>query len=416
MLILLYILIFGFYTIKLGSIKKNPVFTTYLLLYFGGMCTAFYLWNFTELFTTGTIYINRLSLPAILYHVTILMIMLYPLKRYEEKIYSATLPDIPYSYLWPFFYLAIAASAVVLITGLTTISQRSGLSVNEMRKAMVSGEGRVVQTGSLLAYFLEVARYYAIVVEFLFFYCICKFPKKKILILFLFLSSLCYPISSLQNAAREYVLRYIFYFFIMFILFKNQIENKWVSFIKIVFFLIFLSFLSIFIYISISRFGYESGSNTPFLESLLSYYGQQYIYFSGVFENFPNGTDGGRLTFPFFVGDGEGGFQLSNRISSDAPLNVFSTYIGSFVFDLGIIKALIPVSIFTFIFFIICKINAGGIFFYIYIFLVYNFLFSGMFFYNAQINGPSFVSLVLLILFHLILKWNGIRKNSNEYL
>lgn len=398
--ILIYIIVFGLYLFFFGNIRKNPVFTVYLLFYFGGACTAFYLWNFTEYYSTESKYINQLSVYAIIYHIFFLVIMLYPLKTYETKIRVSTLPDIDYRILKPIFYCVIIVSFIILYASIKDAQLKSGMDVTQIRASLGKGEiDNFVKNGTLLAYIVVIPAFFSIIVSFLFFYALCKFPKKKIMLTFIFLSGLIYPISTLQNAGRGYIFYYLFYNFIIYLLIKRQLSRQSMSYLKILFSIVFLLLTSIFMYITWMRFGDTKEGIDSVINSILDYYGQSYINFSNMFIDHGSGIDAD--LFSIFTGERGSQLRLASIYSSDVKLNVFSSYVGSFVFNFGIFKALIPLSLYTCLFYFIRKLKPNNLLFYFYVFLVYDFLFSGYFYHSKIITRGVGVSILLLIIVHL---------------
>jgi hypothetical protein len=399
MLLGVYILIFLIYILSVPGIKKKPLYRFILLFYLGSMLTAFFLWNFTSDFTLY----HGLSFTAILYHSVVLMFMLYPMRYYDVKLDPSNLYSIPYSKIAPFIFFLIGISSISIYTSILIIKDYSLDNILEIRNAiMIEGEGRELKpSGSLLSHITQMASEYSFITLLLAFYSVIKYPQKKLIIILLFLSSSAYLFYNLEIGGREAFVRYGIDLIIFYFIFRNSLKLSLRRKIRNSILFMFIIILLAAISVSLARFG----NNQKLVFGTLGYYGQGFILFSDVFQEFSiDGlTNGKRIFGAFFSNSPISSFNLNQQFSTNIALNSFSTFVGSFVGDLGAIKAIIPYTLFFYFCILVNKVDSRSIFFYIYVLWIVRFFIGGIFYWIDDFSMLSRIFYILIILvLHLL--------------
>lgn len=393
---LLFIYPIFFVLILLKSRKRQLVNTFNIILCFFllGAASACYI-----RFLPNSDFISiPLSLTAIIYHCIMLYLLLVPFKRFDafsHKYFYKTNSLIEIGLVYSIipislYYICISISHLNL--------NMIMIDVNSLRGALIETS---VESGTLNTYLKAFCTtFHGMALSIAFYYMIYK-PEKQLLIMLLILCSMAQVIHSLNFAAREYVIKYIFVTFMLLTLLKNKISIVWLLGIKRFLFILSglaILFLSI---VTIVRFTMSDRYNNP-LDSVFSYLGQGFVYFSQRFTDFPNGIFGGAQSFPIFTGGEKADvYNINSIVSSDYFLNSFSTTIGSWIMDCGIFYTTIACLIHSLIFRCIGKFNLN-IFTLYYLIYAYEFIFSCLFFYNDTIGKLRLETFLFVILLHFI--------------
>lgn len=388
-LIYIYIIFFVFFVLFTKNKAKKVVFVVTLTMYLFSSISALWIYNVDY---QGT----PILIEAVIFHIVMFFLLLYPLQRFDKVKYVGISPTPEKKLRW-LAVIVISLSLIEIYSDIQNINMQTLISdVNNLRSSLMEGAFR--ETNVILRYLNYFAGQYWGIALCLAFYYIMYYPNKRILIVLLLISSLSVIVSGIVVAAREYLIKYLYLFLILTYWFYEQMSVKWRRTIRISVIVFASAFISFFLFITILRFGESSSYSSSPIHSLLSYYGQGVINFSSIFSEFPNGATGGALKFPFFVGKSMTAYNINDTVVTDVNLNSFSTTIGSWVFDVGIIWTVIITFIHFFIFKHIGK-RRVTIFNLIYIVWIYDFIFSCLFFYNEVINGTRIVTILLIVLY-----------------
>lgn len=381
---------FVFYIYKVDQLKALPIYKIILFWYLTGMCSAFYLWNYTDLFKDGFL----LNPVAIIYQVVVIMILLYPVRDYERYLKPSTIEYISYKTLSIFLYALILISLISIVSSISIINNLAHMNITDIRNdVMMGGEGRdIKQAGSVLSHISALASNYSFISLILSFYCMLKYPYKKRIINLLLVSSLSYLLFNLEIGGREAIVRYSFDLLFVYLIFRKDIANYWRHRFKVVMLSVIIFMLMVALYITISRF---DGRDT--LYGTLGYLGQGFIFFSRFFDYFGE-TGSESAIFNAFSSVQVNPFNQNENISADFFLNVFTTFVGSFVKATGYKIALIHFAIIYFLIVLIKKMNRTSIFYYIYTFYIFRFFIAGIFYWIDSFASRAKVYYILLIL------------------
>lgn len=381
--VIFYILFFFFTKNK----SRKVVFSCTLLMYLSSSLAAVYLHN--DMYEGNPIYFS-----ATIYHIFMFYLLLKPLQRYD-KLKGYYLPQTDERILNIFAFVVISLCLIKMYFDIQNVNIALLLmDVGSLRESLVDGD--FIESSPIVRYLNYFAGQYWSIALVLAFYYMQHHPQKRVFIILLLLSSLGVIVSGICVAAREYLIKYIYLFLILLYWFSSSMQHKWKKTLMTTVIILGGLFISFFLLITFLRFGDSSTSDSMF-ESLLSYLGQGYIYFSSYFDEFPNGATGGAVNFPLFAGKSMSAFNLDDQVSSSVPLNVFSTTIGTWYFEVGFIWTIIITVIHYFVFVHIGK-SRITIFKLIYIIWIYDFIFSCMFFYNEVLNGSRILSILLILL------------------
>lgn len=260
---------------------------------------------------------------------------------------------------------------------------------------------------SLIGYIAFLGKKYTSVAIALTFYYVIKKPQKKLLIAILLVCTLTSSISSLQVAGREYLMKFLFLFFIAYYITKKHLTSQWKRNLKVFFIVIAGLSLTLFLIITILRFQFNSnadsvGGGSNSFNSLLSYFGQGWVYFSDVYNTFQHPlTTPGAINFPFFAGETISKNNLNDVINVNIYLNQFSTALGSWCVDGGVVFGAVVAVVFTLILRFISRLKYN-VFTLIYTLWAFEFIFSYMFFFNDTFNTSRIASILLVVFFDLL--------------
>lgn len=389
---------FFFLFVIIRSKKYFPCYVVTLGLYFtsGIGCVIFYMIQD---------YKSPIIPDAILFHIIMLFLLIIPIKYYDRFAYEK-IELIPEKILKPFVYIIIVSSIYSIYKSFDRIDfNRILTDVVNIRNEI--GEEKITESG-IIGYIVYYARIFWSLALVLMFYYIIYFPKKKIIIFLLFISSLSQVIESFTIAGRDIVLKYIFIFFILILLFRFELPQKTKRYIYKLLIIIGIFFISFFSLISILRWDMNDYAETSTIEGLISYLGQPFLYFSEYFEHFSStGATGGNIHFPLFSFSENTVNRLNTGeyIQVNMKLNTFSTSIGSWIFEVGALAASLITVIHHFLM-IGLKRKKKTIFTIIYVIWVFEFIFFSLFYYIYTINlsflGSIFIVKILEIIYFLL--------------
>lgn len=384
--LLLYPLVFFLLFISIKSKRKFPCYIVSLGLYLSTGIACIALYSMED-------YKSSVSPEAILYHIIMLILLIVPIKHYDKFAYR-NFEFISDKTLRPFTYLLIVISIFSIYISSENISfDRILTDVVGIRSELA--ENNVAENG-IVGWITYYARIFWSVALVLMFYYIIYYPKQKALIFLLFISSLSQVVHSLTFAGRDIVLKYIFVFFILMLLFRFDLPKGTKKRLYKIFIVIILVFISFFILISLLRWDMNETAQLSTTESIIAYWGQPFLYFSGYYENFAlKGATNGSIHFPIFTSTSMSRYALNDYVMSNINLNTFATSIGTWVFEIGALTASIVAIVHHFLM-IGLKRKKKSIFTIIYITWVFEFTFFSLFYYIYTIN-LSFLASILFI-------------------
>lgn len=265
--------------------------------------------------------------------------------------------------------------------------------------------GEDTGASGLMGYVTYLSKSYWVLSLSLVFYYIIVFPQKKITILLLVISSLTRVIYGLSHAGRGDVVIYILLAGMLFLLLYKRMSYRSIKIFKIIGYSIVAGLLSVFLLISVVRFGvansFNSGSETTTLEAIIRYFGLGFANFSREFNAFWWGVDGGAGHFPFLVGRTTDALNQADRVNVDFGLNTFTTSIGSFVFDVGVFVTIILVYL---LFYCAQRVSKRpfNIFTLFYAAWIYSYLVESIFYFSDIFTGTRVLSLLVIFFFDML--------------
>lgn len=265
----------------------------------------------------------------------------------------------------------------------------------------------------LMGYVTYFSKSYWVLSLALLFYYIIVSPHKIITIILLLISSMTRVVYGLSHAGRGDVVIYILLAGMLFLLLYKRMSHKSIKILKVLGYSIVGALLSVFLLISVVRFGVEnsfhSGSETTTFEALIRYFGLGFANFSREFRAFWYGVDGGAAHFPILVGRATDALNQADRVNVDFGLNTFTTSIGSFVFDVG---ALFTVMLIYMLFYCAQKVSKRqfNIFTLFYAAWIYSYLVESIFYFSDIFTGTRVLS--LLFIFFLDMLNNSLVKKT----
>lgn len=340
---------------------------------------------------------NRIYVSAVIFHIICYLLFFIPIITFGNKnIDNIQLPD--EKYLKILLYLIIGFSLCTFISSIPKITHAFSYSnLSEARKLHNTGELGEESTGGFVEYLGGIGQGLSFYALFFFFLIFSKKRKLDLLLILLFISSFAIVLSNMSMMGRDGIVRWIFFFLFSYFCFKKPLGSKFSK--KMIRYSVGpgLLLLYVFYLISDSRFG-EKGLGVEY--SLIDYLGQSNIYFSYAFNQFIDGVAGGSINFSFITGNRVSLNNLNNLVYANYHLNTFSSFIGSFYFDMGLISTFL-LAFCTFIFFSIYRLLKRNDFTKLVVYLVlFEIYILGVFYY--MFYGPTKVNTVAML---IILSW-----------
>lgn len=265
-------------------------------------------------------------------------------------------------------------------------------------------------------------------VNLVFFFIALRENWNKWVISSLLFSSFMFPFETLCFFGRDGVLFWFINFLILFLLFRNQISKKEQGVIKYLIILIGLIFTTIFITISVYRFGEPASLNSyqfGTVGSIIDYLGQQPRNFTESFNSdvrIPGGIFEGttRLVGKRFgytlKDDSELILFKAGLMSQD---HVFGYFVKALIFNYGKSLTIIISVIFSFLIYIVRNkfFTRRWNFDLIIIIMIYQIPLNGVFYYRQSVGNQDFSYLLLVVVYILMLflkNWSNVKKTSRN--
>ena len=392
--IFLYLFLYFILFIQTKNYRNKPQYTIILLMYSIAAIFACYMCYNAKPYNSHDYFLG-----AIVYHCIALYLWIKPTE--QLCIFNNT----PLRYASPnviklLTYLVIICSIPALIYKFANLNLSMIMSdVIDYRSAIYDQSNN---EASLIGYLSAFANSYWSIAIALAFYYIVHYPQKKIQITLLFISSLYIIVYGMSNAGREYFVKYIFVLVLMYITLKNKFSYAVNTKLKRIGFILIGFFVTVFFIITIERFGYSRSDNYDSVSNSLIYYlGQGYCNFSQCYEAFGHGQWNGAMIFPFFTGTTIQHHNLQELVNVDFRMNTFSTSIGSLVSDVGSILALILILLFAAFIRYVSR-RKLDIFTLIYMSWIYDYMFSGLFFFHDHFSRFRVISILFIIILDVV--------------
>jgi oligosaccharide repeat unit polymerase len=346
-----------------------------------------------------------------------------PLRKYDSILAPEKI-SISYYTLRPFLLGLVLLSFISIISSFYTYSLifSSGVSILEGRLMSFDGDSfmRITKpSGSLLAHISAIASEFSYLALFFAFLISTKYPGHKKMVVALFISSLTAIFYQLEWFGRENIVRYILDGAIVFMMFKPLMSSSLKRIIKRGIIVLGVLLGVVFGAITFSRFGEDSGYENGPIYGVLYYIGQSFFYFSPVFRAYDgfHGETDGRTIFAIFFNESERG-SIFNAAASysghfDIPHNSFSTYVGSFVSDLGAIPSIFVFILLLAFFLLVTQMKSRNIFTYIYILWIYRFFTQGVFYWiDIWATGDILLCIVLVFILNILYNMRKVRSTQ----
>ena len=401
-MIILYVCFFGIWFYN--NIKKNG-FNISSFLLFLYMCSSIIsvilLYGYKEYDQ------EKINFYAIIFHILCYFLFFKPIISFGNRLdlNKIIFPELKLIKLISLFIIILSiASLVVNIPKM--LYSFSFAELSEARKLHNNRELFEDSRAGILEYLGSLGTALSYYSLFFFFYFLTFFKKNRILMILLFLSSFAIVVNNLAIMGRDGIIRWILFFITLYILFKNYLENDFKRKIKKIALIPSIVLIVILGSITFSRFGERDYS---VFYSILSYAGQQNIYFSYNFDKFMDGLAGGKMNFSYFFSDRVSINNLNDLVYADYNLNTFSSFVGSFYMDLGLIKTLF-LALFLFIFnsFFLLKINFYKLIYYL---IIYEVVLLGFFYYMFYSPTKVNTLLVFILICYVIYIYKRIKFN-----
>lgn len=390
-LIFLYPIFWAIIFYRINDKKGHLMLCAIVLVLLLSALTSCYLVYYDEEY-----YGKELSFVAIVYHLALMWVYIKPLKYYD-RMHSSKLHPIPSGLLQLFTFSIIIIMVLYVANGIQNVNIAALLTDSqELREVLLEEK---TYNSIIMRYIDYVGSTYAMIPLALMFYYMSYSPNSKLIIYLLLLCSLGQAILSLEAAGREYILKYVFVFIALYYCVSSNLTKAWKKRATFFFIGIAVSFVALFIIITIARFTYTRDISAS--STILSYLGQGNVNFSENFIAFPEGIypHKGQHTFPLIFGHSNiSVYNLNDTISTDVRLNVFATGIGSWLRDCGIYLTAIVTVFFSMLFRLIGRLKSYNVFTLIYFALVFEQVFSLLFFFHGTWNGTRVLFILLLVL------------------
>ena len=380
---------------------KLPLTTLILNVYILSSSSAVFLYYFE---ITGKYDGVEISFHSVIFLFACLFLFIEGFRQIEKRI-NLRIPHIHYKYISLVVIIIIIFSFLAILDSVLLLKSIMGMSVEEVRFGYNQGNLFQNRTGAIIEYIKSISIIIFPVTIFLLFYVYHFYEDKRMVILSLLVSSLSIVFANLTIAGRDGVVRWIFMFFSVYILFSEILDRKKKKTALIFGSIIVALSVAVILFVTIQRFG--STEVIVIANSLIDYFSQGFINFSTYFDLFKEGTFFGRRTFPVFFSSDEtiSGANMNKTLGLYSfQLNVFSTMIGSFYMEFGYLRTIIVSILFYYLFMLIKALytNENILFLLPMLLFLYDLIFGGIFFFVYF--SPMFQKMFFAYLLFLIIR------------
>lgn len=406
MLLFIYVIFFG--VLLYGYSKRNINPASFLIsLYLFSSIASIMLLSGYDSFN-----VNRIRIEAILYHILVLFLFLFPILKFADfRIINVVfLPIREMLYLAWFIIVFSFFSIGTACTKLFNV-----ISVGDFGVARtMHNAGEFAQNGvSFYELIGGIGVYFVLFSIVLFFYFYVFHPQRKILSVLLLISSTSFIFQNLAVAGRDAIVRWLFSMIFSYLIFRPYIPKKKKKIINYILIVISIPIILFFYLITVDRF---DGRDNPILFYVILYLGQSFIYFSYGYDLFYEPTFHGRKVFAFLFPQNEqiGSTNLNEIVYADYYLNTFSTFVGSIYNDIGNIYTLIlGIGFFIFALFIFRNKNRISFLTLVLYLFFYEIMMLGVFYY---MHGYKSAIKSFLLFFFVVFLLSVIKgKNDSKF-
>lgn len=328
--LLFYVLFFGSWLIKNYQRKQFNISSLLIFIYFLSCCSTVVL-----CFIQPNLYdINDITVLASLSHILLLFLFIYPLVVVGNKINICEI-NIEKGNMNLFSIFVIIAGLLLMCLSISSI--RDVLSADNFgiaRQEALNREDNSYYRYGIIGYLATIGTMTPLFALFCAFYRLFIWKKAGVTFYFLFLTSLSGVFANLSGAGRDGVVRWMMFLVVCLILFKKEFRFKLIPKPLVgLLMIILVTVIILFSLITIARFGEgEDG-----LASLLEYIGQPFYHYSNTFNGIGNSyVLGFSAIFPIIPG-GVDPLEIARMTSFSFRTDVFTTFVGTFVLDVGFI-------------------------------------------------------------------------------
>ena len=296
-------------------------------------------------------YPDRITFESVIVHIFLLSFFSCPFIAKANKIRPNNL-DISKTGVKIFALSLIIPSYLAIIASVYGVVDILAFgNFNEARTAYLLGDvsGGYIEKYGVLGYIMSLGPQTCFISVTIFFYCFFYKGYKKLGYSVL-IASFALVIQNLSIAGREGIIRWLMYFGFNLILFREYISYSKYKHFWNLFIVCILFMFGVFATISNDRF--ESSDGGVGL-NLLNYLGQPFYNFSYMYNAFANQSNQSLTEILSILGDSHKELE-QNMV--DFATNVFSTFAGSFIKNVGLLKTLLL----GLIWLVICKFTFYG--------------------------------------------------------
>ncbi len=309
-----------------------------------------------------------------------------------------------------FFFIAINMLAIVLLLKMIVfiLTHDPGAVRMDGLKSMYSASTLENIGQWILGHFSD---FYLLLLVF-FFYSVTYLKNKAIFNALLLVSSLTTIVNGLMSGGRTQMIYWILVFISCFIYFRKDMpatQRKKVTRFSVVLFSLFVVYLAA---VTIFRFQNAFSGATEYAEvfSLLDYSGQIFLNFNDFFSNLQHNDFTIARIFPFtydWIHDTNFDLVVYKR-SIKMDIGIFSTFLGDFYIDIGIIGTVLYAMVFIPAAFFVQRsiIPASKKFQQVLLFfLLFQVPLNGLFYYSLY-NKTAMISVIGTIIISLMFKFS----------
>ncbi len=282
---------------------------------------------------------SKITLEPFIYLFIVLMLFIYPVIKFKnDSISTITIP--PYKKFIPLINIIFIVSAVSIIINFSLMVK--GLSGDiAANRNIIMDSGYKSSGNPILTTISRVSNSLRDISIMLFFFMLCFYPKKKVVLFFLGVCAFATPlIASFANSARTTIILIAISFIANTLLFRKFLPKKTLKYLKISSFVLVGILLIPFVLISVSRFGNNDFFSMDFF--LIKYPGESFINFNGILYNDLKTTSDGASNFPlfrrFFFLDYQKSIADYRNVwgpKLGVPVHIFYQFIGGLYMDFG---------------------------------------------------------------------------------
>lgn len=281
---------------------------------------------------------SNITIIAVLSHLILLFLYLYPIVNVGNRLILENIVISKKIICQLSYFLIIVGFSGILVSYYGIVDVLSADNFEAARFDALNREDTSLYQYGLIGYLGTIGSMSPLFALFCSFYRLFCLNKKDLLFYLLFFSSFSGAFLNFSGAGRDGFVRWGMFFILCLVLFRKEFCFKKVP--KLLLFLLFIILILIvilFIAITLARFGEGESS----WKSILEYAGQSFYYYSDTFEGVGNeNLFGFASIFPIIPG-GMTPLDIARVNTYNFRLDVFPTFVGTFVLSIGYLNTLI---------------------------------------------------------------------------